>query len=71
MEAPVSCSNGSIMYIHANILNSEEEDVDEYPFPLTLRSKTSSTNGTGTTTPTNGTIGTASNMSSNTSGAAF
>ncbi|KAI4723601.1 glycogen synthase [Aureobasidium sp. EXF-10727] len=46
----------------------EEEDVDEYPFPLTLRSKTSSANGTGTTTPTNGT---ASNPTSNTSGAAF
>jgi hypothetical protein len=41
MEAPVSTTNAPLLLRnYANVLHSEEEDPDEYPFPLTLRTKT-------------------------------
>lgn len=46
MEAPVSDTDAPLPpRKYANALHSEEEDPDEYPFPLTLRTKTAGATG--------------------------
>jgi hypothetical protein len=39
MEVAVSHVSVLLLLSPANMISSEEEDPDEYPFPLTLRSK--------------------------------
>ena len=56
MEAPVSTPKLITCKQHTNECYSEEEDPEDYPFPLTLRTK--KPNGSGAASPAlNGTDG--------------